>query len=84
MFGEFPKQEDLGLYYFTHFELFIPEDIAKVQEPPIKKIIKRGRPRKEKNDQIKKKGPRTTSSLELKKKTGHWSIEENKKYHWFL
>jgi hypothetical protein len=29
MFGEFPKQEDLGLYYFTHFEPFIPEEIAK-------------------------------------------------------
>lgn len=43
----------------------------------------KGRPKGEKNSRNPEKKNKTVLSEENRRK-GHWSTEENKRYHWFL
>jgi hypothetical protein len=43
----------------------------------------KGRPKGEKNSKDKERKVKTILPDENRRR-GHWSVEENKKYHWFL
>lgn len=57
----------------------VPED-KPTNLPPAKG---KGRPKGEKNSKDKERKTKTILADENRRR-GHWSLEENKKYHWFL
>lgn len=84
MFDDHPGDDELGLGFLNIDEPIIKvEPMDEYPDEQVKKGNTRGRPKGEKNNG-KRKESKKRGDGNSDRKIGHWSYEENKRYHWFL
>lgn len=82
MFDDYLKEyEGDDLFLFKSLDPINNSELSRKEPASAKKTGSRGRPRGERSPAGKKNEMKIVN---MNKRTGHWSHEEKKKYHWFL